>query len=184
MLNRYPFFKLKNMDIKKLNILLNQLPENGSFKHVQSLLKKICEVIPKTAYIANKNQIIAVHDLIEKEIKNTNVFDNPTPQINISLHQNIITQNEVYFYASNKNRIKKAWNENGKKGVIDYILWIDKNNKAINSANQNGKVSSLVTQKIKASISEFLQIKKPYTFAGLIKTIPKKIISFCFLQDN
>lgn len=126
-------------------------------KKYQSILSRISECLPKTVYVANKREKKEVVDLIEKESKNCNVFDlNPTAQINISKHQVIMTEQECYFYASNKNRVKKAWNESGKIGVIKYILWINENNKAVNNSNSNAKVGALVGLTLKANIQSFM----------------------------
>jgi hypothetical protein len=142
------------IDVKQIQNLVNSLPVNGSYKSVQNILNTIAGLLPKTVYIANKSEQKEVIDLIEKETKNTNVFDVPTEQINISLHQKIMTKNECYFFASNKNRLKKAWNESGKSGVHKYILWVNENNKSVNNSTQNSKVTNLVATKLK--IQEFL----------------------------
>jgi len=86
--------KVKMIDVKQIQNLVNSLPVNGSYKSVQKVLNTIAELLPKTVYIANKSEQKEVVDLIEKETKNTNVIDAPKAQINISLHQKIMNKNE------------------------------------------------------------------------------------------
>lgn len=44
------------------------------------------------------------------------------------------------------SRIKKAYARNGAQGVIDYIKWVDQNNKRLNELYSNAKLSRVASE--------------------------------------
>ena len=138
----------------------NKLHLNGGYKSNVKLLKIIADNLPKTVYVANCFILREIKDLTEKDVKNTHIID-----INDNINSvaiiskgdtRVMLKAEKYAYVSHKNRLKKAWNETGKIGVKRYIIWVDENNKAVNSVSMNSKVLKIVDEKIKASINEFM----------------------------
>ncbi|MFZ1786691.1 MAG: hypothetical protein WAT92_00205 [Saprospiraceae bacterium] len=118
-------------------------------------LEAIASLLPKTVYIGKKIHKQEVHDLREKEIKNT-MF----PELGVSLisgeNKGILRKSEAYFFANHKRRLRDVYKSKGKKGVLEYIKWVNENNKSINSAHETTKTMTVVSEIVKEKIKPFL----------------------------
>lgn len=130
-----------------INRLYASLPEKGTYKRNQPTLKKICDLLFQTAYQCNRVEMVQTLDIEGLSIARRQVFTQGDPPIIVS---NEVEKRVVQKYApaSNKNRLKKAWIEGGKKAVGEYILWVNDNNDSINQVNKNAIVTNIVKNKI------------------------------------
>ena len=67
-----------------------------------------------------------------------------------------LRKSEAYFYANNKRRLKTAYKNKGKKGVLEYIKWVNDNNKAVNSTHETTKAMGVISEVLKAKIEPIL----------------------------
>ena len=132
----------------KINEVYKSLPEKGTYKKVQPTLKKLCDLLHTTMYECNRLEKKLIIDINHFAIKNQQVFE-PNGEPLIIRNEYQIEKVSKYAPASNKNRIKKAWNEGGKKSVGEYILWLYDNNKAINNSETTKQLTELVKHNLK-----------------------------------
>jgi len=118
-------------------------------------LEAIASALPKTVYIGKKIHKQEVQDLREKEIKNS-MF----PELGCSLvsgdNKEILRKSEVYFFANHKRRLRDVYKAKGKKGVLEYIKWVNENNKSVNAAHETTKTMTVVSAIVKEKIKPFL----------------------------
>jgi hypothetical protein len=127
-------------------------------KQTLKRLKSFADMLPPSWYEGKYYQSRDMKDLRAKEIKNTAVsLENLSSDLMISGSDKPITiKGNTLYPVNHKRRIKEAYIKSGAQGVIDYFKWVDTNNAAINMKYDMKLISNILTEKVKASISEFM----------------------------
>ena len=131
------------------------LKDGLTIKKASKQLHLIASLLPMTVYVGKKVHKVIIHDLTEKEVKNS-MFPEIGQQPIISGNVEQLRKSEAYFYANNKRRLKTAYKTKGKKGVLEYIKWVNDNNKAVSSAHETTKAMGVISEVLKAKIEPFL----------------------------
>jgi len=128
-------------------------------KQTLKRLKSFAEMLPPSWYEGKYYDKRDVKDLRGKEIKNTQVFTGTNEFDGIMLEssaEQIKVKGNTLYPINHKRRIKEAYIKSGRQGVIDYFKWVDTNNAAFNMKYDMKLISNILTEKVKASISEFM----------------------------
>ena len=118
-------------------------------------LEAIANLLPKTVYIGKKVSKVIIKDLTAKESKNS-MFPEIGQQPIISGDVETMRKSEAYFFANHKRRLRDAYKEGGKNGVLKYIKWVNENNKAVNGAHETSKAMGVLSEIVKENIKPIL----------------------------
>lgn len=90
----------------------------------QKGLKKLAASLPRSVELVKFYEVKSGKNLTEDEIGNSDMVIDPDAEYK-AFKKRLI---EVDHY----NRLKKAYAKNKERGIIDYIKWVDSNNKRMN----------------------------------------------------
>ena len=93
-------------------------------KHIKGI-KTLAEKLPRSITIVKYSVLKKGWELTEKEIESA--------KFEIQADKEYLQRNHYKVVEINHfNRLKKAFSKNGEQGIIDYIVWVDKNNRKMN----------------------------------------------------
>ena len=127
-------------------------------KQTLKRLKSFASMLPPSYYEGKFYKNSELKDLRAKEIKNSVVsVDSLSSDVLLSGHDKPVTIKGSTLYPINHaRRIKEAYINKGAQGVLDYFKWVDVNNARINMKYDMKLISNILTEKVKASIKEFM----------------------------
>jgi hypothetical protein len=134
---------------------LSQLPDGLNKKQAAKVLKMIANAMPKSVYMGKKIIKQHVHDLTAKEIKNT-MFQTEPQNLISTEGTDIMRKVDAYYFTNHERRLRKAYESEGRKGVIKYIRSVDTTNKAVNEAAKTTAAMVGISRIVKEKIQPIL----------------------------
>lgn len=99
-------------------------------------LKQLSEQLPESVTIERFSKIVSGYELTQEQIDNSS--------IPIELEKQYIQKGNYKIVPVNHlNRLKNAYSRNKEQGLVDYIMWVDKNNKRMNELFKDSQLNDV-----------------------------------------